>query len=116
MITTQIKILNKLVNIVNNSTDEVYDTAHLEYKFNPDEGWRSLTIWYVKDSKNFSSQNFDSISPEVRLICQELHSEMQSHTGGDWRKFILTIDENREAKTQFIYEVQSCMDDIEELF
>ena len=39
---------------------------------------------------------------------------MQSHTGGDWRKFILTIDETGQAKTQFIYEIQSCMDQFRE--
>ena len=45
-------------------------------------------------------------------LCQQLHDEMQNYTGGDWRKFILTLNEKGEAKTQFIYDIQSCMDDI----
>ncbi len=113
MIEQQIEILNKLAYILNNSTDKVYTSAHLEYKFNIDEGWRSLTIWYIENNKNFSPTNFDDIGEEVKKLCQELHNRMQDHTGGDWRKFILTIDGNREAKTQFIYEPQSCMDEFE---
>lgn len=39
---------------------------------------------------------------------------MQAHTGGDWRKFILTINESGEVNTKFIYEIQSVLDELED--
>ena len=58
-------------------------------------------------------EKFDSLDEDrIANLCQQLHDEMQNHTGGDWRKFILTLNEKGEAKTQFIYDIQSCMDDI----
>ena len=41
---------------------------------------------------------------------------MQAHTDRDWRKFILTLDETDQAKTQFIYKIQSCMDQFNDLY
>lgn len=47
-------------------------------------------------------------------MCKQLHDEMQLHIGGDWRKCVLTIDEQGKAKTEFIYEIQSCMDEFKD--
>lgn len=47
----QINTLNELVRLLHYSTDTLYDSAHLEYKFNPDEGWRSISMWYENDGK-----------------------------------------------------------------
>jgi len=110
----QLEILNELSSILHFSTEIKYDSAHLEYKFNPDEQWNSFSVWYEKNQQNYSPNDFDKISYEAQELCKELHNEMQSHTGGDWRKFILTIDETGQAKTQFIYEIQSCMDQFRE--
>ena len=37
-------------------------------------------------------------------LIRELHEVMKVHTGGDWKEFILTLDENGKAHTKFIYD------------
>ena len=107
---TQVNILNELAKILHYSSGSLYDSAHLEYKFNPDEGWRSISMWYENEGKTLPPKQDDTDQKNIDQMCKQLHDEMQSHTGGDWRKFILTIDEQGKAKTQFIYEIKSCMD------
>ncbi|OUY05877.1 immunity protein YezG family protein [Acinetobacter populi] len=110
----QLRILNELSRILHFSTEIAYNSAHLVYKFNPDEQWYSFSAWYEKNHQNYSPNNFDKISNEAQELCKELHNEMQAHTGGDWRKFVLTLNEKGEAKTQFIYDIQSCMDEFKD--
>ena len=45
------------------------------------------------------------------LLCENLNNIMRKHTCGDWQKFVLTIDEDREVQTEFSYEPQSLYDD-----
>ncbi|MCT9979478.1 hypothetical protein M2R48_14165 [Acinetobacter sp. I-MWF] len=111
MMEAQVNILNELAKILHYSSGSLYDSAHLEYKFNPDEGWRSISMWYENEGKTLPPKQDDADQKNIDQMCKQLHDEMQSHTGGDWRKFILTIDEQGKAKTQFIYEIQSCMDE-----
>jgi len=106
----KIEILNDIVKYIHINSILNYDLAHLEYKFNLEEQWYSFSVWYEKNHQNYSPNDFDKISNEAQELCKKLHNEMQAHTGGDWRKFILTLDETGQAKTQFIYEIQSCMD------
>ena len=110
----QINILNEIAEILYYGTNKEYDTAHIEYKFNPEEAWSSFSWWYTKNNKNFSTDGYDLGNPRSEKLCRELHEIMYSHTGGDWRKFILKIDEKREVNTQFIYEIQSCMDEFKD--
>ncbi len=112
MIEQQVSILNDIAYEIHSQSRKKYDSFRLEYKFNPDEGWSQYGVYFVRDGLEELSQdmNYD----EITKSCEKLHTEMQAHTGGDWRKFILTIDENGEAKTKFIYEVQSCMDEFED--
>ncbi len=107
----QIEILNDIVKYIHANSIVNYDSFIFEYKFNPDEGWANFHLDYCKDNKSYlaSIQNFDFSTLED--LSKKLHDEMQSHTGGDWRKFILTIDEQGKVKTQLIYEIQSCMDE-----
>lgn len=106
----QIEILNELSRQLHLISGKVYDDAYLEYKFNPQENWYSFSAWYEQNGRKEIPENFDSFSDDSQKMCESLHDVMHKHTGGDWRKFILTIDKNREVKTQFIYDVQSCMD------
>lgn len=108
----QLEIINSLSFLLFNAATD-YDTAHLEYKFNPDEGWYSTRYWYTKNGVNFSPEKFKENLKQVKILCNSLHNVMQEHTGGDWRKFILIIDENQEVKTEFIYESQSYLDEFE---
>ena len=109
MIEQQVEILNNIVREINTQSKTEYDSFRFEYKFNPDEGWSQYGVYFIRNGLEELSQdiNYD----EITMNCEKLHSIMQAHTGGDWRKFILTIDENMEVKTKFIYEVQSCLDE-----
>lgn len=88
-----------------------FDQIIYIYKFNPEENWVGTQLTTFLNEEKVSSGLSDEIKDSISNLCQKLHDEMQSHTGGDWRKFILTIDEQGKAKTQFIYEIQSCMDE-----
>ena len=57
----QLEILNELSSILHFSTEIKYDSAHLEYKFNPDEQWNSFSVWYEKNQQNYSPNDFDKI-------------------------------------------------------
>lgn len=109
MINNQITILQELCLLLKDSSNIDYDTLSLTYKFNPQEGWSEIRIKQTKDSENYSVNNFNSNKCEN--LCISLHDEMQNHTGGDWRKFILTLDRQNNAKTEFSYDVISSLDD-----
>lgn len=109
----QFEILNEICECIFSTSTE-FDSLKYTYKFNPDEGWRGTESHATRDGRHVLLNLNESTTDRIKNLCQELHSEMQSQTGGDWRKFILTLDENGEAKTQFIYEVQSCMDEFDE--
>ncbi len=111
----QFELLNHICKCIF-STNVNFDTMEFVYSFSPEEEWSGTRTSAVKNNEKISLNLSSNIMNEIENTCELLHAEMQAHTGGDWRKFILTIDENREAKTKFIYEPQSCMDDVEELF
>ena len=112
MIHEQTKILNQLASYLHNGTSLEYDTAYLEYRFNPEEKWYSVISWYEKDGKNFPAEEseFDFICSNSIKLCQDLHEIMFNKTGGYWRKFVLTLNSEGESNTQFIYDKQSRLD------
>ncbi|MBV7433868.1 hypothetical protein KRX19_02420 [Cardiobacteriaceae bacterium TAE3-ERU3] len=112
MIEQQVKILNDIVHEIHRQSEAEYDSFRFEYKFNPDEEWSQYGVYFIRNGLEALSQNMDY--DEITRNCEKLHAEIQAHAGGDWRKFVLTLDENMEVKTKFIYEVQSCMDDFAE--
>ncbi len=58
----QLEILNELSSILHFSTEIKYDSAHLEYKFNPDEQWNSFSVWYEMYSDKFLFSVINQIS------------------------------------------------------
>lgn len=104
----QLELLNKIAQEIHKQRIFDYDAYKFEYKFNPEEGWSQYGAYFCKNNVETLASNFNYDG--INDLCQQLHDEMQAHTGGDWRKFILTLDETGQAKTQFIYEIQSCMD------
>ncbi|WP_436897342.1 hypothetical protein [Acinetobacter gyllenbergii] len=109
---SQIELLNEIAREIHIHRPFDYNSWRFEYKFNPDEGWSEYGVFFTRNNEEYLSPDFNY--DLIIKLSQELHDEMQSHTGGDWRKFVLTIDENGEAKTKFIYEIQSCMDEFED--
>ncbi|TNH02779.1 hypothetical protein FHQ30_13070, partial [Pasteurellaceae bacterium Phil11] len=77
----QIKILNELAGMLHFSTNVEYDLAFLEYKFNLNEGWDSITIWCEKEGENIPPK-FNADKKLINELCQKLHANMQAQTGG----------------------------------
>ncbi len=111
------KILENQLNLLNDLAIEIFTLLDgkglpysYEYKFNPDEGWAQYGLHFTKDSEKILV-GLEVDFQNLNTLCTRLHQSMMEHTGGDWRKFILDINENKEIKTNFIYEIQSCMDE-----
>lgn len=106
----QFEILNEICRLFYQNSNR-FDKISYIYKFNPEENWIGTELSIFLNGESIDSGLTDEINDSINNLCQKLHDEMQTQTGGDWRKFILTIDEQGKAKTQFIYEIQSCMDE-----
>ena len=109
----QFEILNEICTVLFENLVK-FDKFIYIYKFNLEENWVGTQVSTFLNGEKIASGLTSEIKDIINNLCQDLHDEMQSHTGGDWRKFILTIDESGKAKTEFIYEIQSCMDEFKD--
>ena len=111
MIHKQVELLNQICFILLNTPKKI-DSLKFVYKFNKNQNWYGIDFTTIVNGKKEVIPNyFDSY--EMCNLCKQLHDVMQEHTGGDWQKFTLTIDEQGEAHTKFSYEPQSCLDGFE---
>lgn len=110
----QFEILNEICSLLFHNTPKEFDSLVYVYKFNPDECWIGARVSTVICGKKEALDWSPDILRKIRGLCKNLHQVMQDHTGGDWRKFVLRIDENKEVTTNFIYEVQSYTDPLEQ--
>ncbi|MGR2919448.1 hypothetical protein FY049_02620 [Acinetobacter sp. 1125_18A] len=101
------EILNDIVKYIDINSIVNYDSFIFEYKFNPDEGWANFHLDYCKDNQSYLASIQDFGFSTLEDLSKKLHDEMQSHIGGDWRKFNLILDENGKAHTKFIYNEKS---------
>ncbi|MGX2951654.1 hypothetical protein ACWIUA_12280 [Ursidibacter sp. B-7004-1] len=108
----QLDLLQKIYDEFH-SLHERFDYLEYIYKFNPDENWVGTELFISENGVSKMSSLDEESEEKIQELCNELHMRMQKHTGGDWRKFIFTI-ENGKVKTKFIYDVQSCMDQFKE--
>ncbi len=111
MIQEQVQILNELSKYLYSSIEVNFDFVKFEYKFNSEEEWDLISTYYTKSGKKFPPYNFSELTDKLKPLCEKLHDLMKEQTGGNWQKFVLTIDENREVQTEFSYEPQSLYDD-----
>ena len=105
----QFELLNQICSILLNAPKKI-DSLRFIYKFNKNENWDGMDFVTIIDEKKEILPTYFNYD-EIRSLCEQLHDSMQKHTGGDWQKFVLTIDEDREVQTEFSYEPQSLYDD-----
>lgn len=102
----QTKILNSLLSIMIESIGNAYDSCscQFEYDYGYEDGSSSTgaELSYIHNLENHSI-GIKSMGTIDSLI-RELHSIMKRHTGGNWKKFILSLDETGKAHTKFIYD------------
>lgn len=101
----QVHILNKLLNIMIDSVDSEYDCIMCDFEYDHDYKDGS-TATGAELSYSINSENRYIGIREMRTVdglIRELHEVMKTHTGGDWKRFILNLDENGKVHTKFIY-------------
>lgn len=114
MIQPQIYLLNKICSLlIGLSKPKKIDRLLFFYRFNHKENWSGIGLCTIIDGKQENQLFPNDYARNIMQLCEQLHDVMQEHTGGDWQKFTLTIDEQGEAHTKFSYEPQSCLDGFE---
>ncbi|PYC35715.1 hypothetical protein DMX05_21380 [Pseudomonas soli] len=100
----QVEILSELVQIMHDSADGAYDSLCCEFDHEAYEGGWSVGSAYafVRDGVSVSKILADPDDRASDLVNQ-LHQVMQAHTGGDWSKFLLSVDGEGRANTKFTY-------------
>lgn len=100
----QVRILNALVQIMHDSTHGRYEEMHCEFDYEVYEGGWSVGSKYsiVRDGLNISSI-LDDPEDKASILVNKLHDLMKSHTGGDWKKIVLSIGFSGKANAKFIY-------------
>lgn len=100
----QVEILSELVQIMHDSADGAYDSLCCEFDYEVyEDGWSvGYKYAFVHDGVSVSEILAD---PDRRVsdLVKQLHQVMQSHTGGDWSKFLLSVDGEGRANTKFTY-------------
>ena len=100
----QVEVLNGITQIMHDSAGGQYEEMRCEFDYEVyDGGWSVGSRYsYVKNGLSVSALMAD---PEDRAsgLVHQLHDLMKSHTGGDWKSFVLAVDPSGKAKTNFIY-------------
>lgn len=101
----QVELLSALTQIMHDSASRQYDEMRCEFEYEVyDGGWSvGSKFSFVRDGL-FVSELLDDPEDEASSLVHTLHGLMTSHTGGDWKKFVLAIDPTGKATTQFAYE------------
>ncbi|OBY57290.1 hypothetical protein ACKI1H_27995 [Pseudomonas sp. YH-1] len=100
----QVRILNSLTQIMHDSAGGNYDEMCCEFEYEAYNGGWSVGSKYKFILGGVTvSELLDDPEDNASGLVHELHELMKSHTGGDWRKFVLSIDPNGKANTKFIY-------------
>lgn len=100
----QVQVLNALMKIMHDSANGPYEEMCCEFEYERYKGGWSVGSKYslIRDGL-FLSELLDDPEENASSYVHELHELMKAHTGGDWKKFILSIDSSRKANTKFMY-------------
>ncbi|WP_143742210.1 hypothetical protein [Roseateles chitinivorans] len=100
----QVELLNDLVQVMHNCANGDYEEMSCVFRYlNPEDSWSIDTEFsFVRNGEAISAFLRD---PRNRMIhhVRELHALMKSHTGGDWKSFVLQVGPDGKAHTKFSY-------------
>ncbi|WOE76106.1 hypothetical protein [Alterisphingorhabdus coralli] len=99
----QSKLLEKLANILFNTTDVEYDALWCEYECDDEFNTIDTALFYKTDGKVVNFAAPVGVSSKNLDLCQELRAVMKAHTGGEWSSFTLTLGKDGKAHTKFEY-------------
>ncbi|MYN15939.1 hypothetical protein GTP81_04170 [Rugamonas sp. FT107W] len=100
----QTNILNRLVQIMHDSARGQYDGMSCEFEYESYEnGWSVNSKYeFFRNGKSIS-ELLDDPKDEASNFVHELHELMKTHTGGDWKSFVLNVDVAGKAHIKFSY-------------
>lgn len=100
----QVEVLNGITQIMHDSARGQYEEMRCEFEYEVYEGGWSVGSKYsfVRDGLSFS-ELLDDPEDKAPGLVHQLHELMRSHTGGDWKSFVLAVDTSGKAKTKFTY-------------
>jgi hypothetical protein len=100
----QVEVLNALTQIMHDSACGQYEEMCCEFEYEVyDGGWSVGSKYSFVRNGLFVSEFLDDPEDRASGFVHKLHELMKSHTGGDWKKFVLSIDVSGKANTKFIY-------------
>jgi hypothetical protein len=100
----QVEVLNALTLIMHDSACGQYEEMRCEFEYEIyDGGWSVGSKYsFVRDGLSVS-EFLDDSEDRVSGLVHKLHELMRSHTGGNWKKFVLSIGPDGKAITKFTY-------------
>ncbi|OUY05878.1 immunity protein YezG family protein [Acinetobacter populi] len=107
LVEKQTEILNSLLQIMDSSVNGEYQSLQCTFDYYRAEDDNSVSIgekFFYKKDDELKSEFLIYKNKAVPELVKELHTVMENHTGGNWKEFTLTLDENGKAHTKFIYE------------
>lgn len=96
-------IMDQLANILNAEAPEDYQSVSCRYKFEPEYMTITSQLSYVIGGEVFDGRLSPGVASENLVLTEELRDLMQSHTGGVWEAFTLTLDRDGKAHCTFEY-------------
>lgn len=100
----QVEILNKLTQLMHDSTNGVYEEMQCNFEYEPyDGGWSVGSRFSFVRQGTTVSELLDDPDDTASDLVHELHEVMKKHTGGDWKSFVLSVDPTGKAHTKFAY-------------
>ena len=107
-------MINQQVNLLKEIYEEACNQLNgkpfskFNYTFNNKEGWERYGIYFFDNGKSVLIEDADY--KKIANLSQHLHDIMESQTGGDWREFIMYMQDDGDLKTQFNYDIITIMD------
>lgn len=103
-IQAQIEIINEITQIMNDSAESSYEEMRCKFDYFFEGGDWSIgsEFSFVRKGELHRTVLADTTGEVYRKVYQ-LHELMKAHTGGDWKSFVLAVDQNGKAKTNFTY-------------
>ncbi len=101
----QVEVLNKITQVMHDSAEFNHEEMVCRFDYYIDAGGWSVDseFSFVREGALCRSRLNDPTGNVYRLVHQ-LHELMRSHTGGEWKSFVLTVDATGRAHTKFVYE------------
>ena len=106
MINEEIETINKIYEVISIVDIVEFNSFEYVYKINEKEGWANMGLVYKLNDTVVSQNYFDILNENLlESLSERLRSIMFNKTGGQWRKFVLSFQDNK-IKTKFEYNEQ----------